>query len=67
MITVHALTENRYLCSTNVHNGERISLPLHHYIYTQRVEQRTLRVVFSVALLRFVWEVQFFVDNFRYI
>ncbi len=33
MITVHSLTENRYLCGENVHNGKRISLlPLHHYI-----------------------------------
>ncbi len=36
MITVHLLTENRYLCGENVHNGKCISLPFHHYIYTQR-------------------------------
>ncbi len=30
IITVHSLTENRYLCGENVHNGKHISLLLHH-------------------------------------
>ncbi len=37
MITVHLLTENRYLCCQNVRNGKCISLSLHYnynyYIY----------------------------------
>ncbi len=37
MITVHSLTENRYLCRENVHNGKRISLSLQYYIYLKRV------------------------------